>query len=94
MRGSDTAARGLAGCVKLDSCVEQDGIQLRLIVSGCVSSHSLLLLAWQLPWKLERVLWIGLLKAQRQCLLSLLPLDGPRTSFVLAKIIDMVGAPN
>lgn len=95
MRGSDTAARGLAGCVRLDPCVElHHGMQLRLIVSGCVSSHSLLLLSWQLPWKLERVLWIGVLKASHQCLLSLLPLDGSRTSFILSKIIDYVSAPS
>ena len=30
--------------------------------TGSSSSHALLLLAWKLPWHLERVLWIGVLK--------------------------------
>ena len=94
LRGSDTAARGLAGRVELNSCVQlQHGIQMQRIVSGSNANHALLVLAWKLPWVLERVLWIGVLKGEHQCLLSRLPLDGPRTSFILFKIIEMVSAP-
>ena len=35
------------------------GIRLQGIVSGPCAGHSMLLLTWQLPWTLERVLWIG-----------------------------------
>jgi len=40
------------------------------------------------------VLWIGLLKSDEACVFSLLPLDGPRTSFILSKIIEMVSSPS
>jgi hypothetical protein len=45
-----------------------------------------------LPWLLERVLWIGVLKGGKDCLLSRLALDGSRTSAVLLKIIELVSA--
>jgi sugar lactone lactonase YvrE len=45
-----------------------------------------------LPWLLERVLWIGVLKGGKDCLLSRLALDGSRTSAVLLKIIELVTA--
>lgn len=94
MRGSDTAARGLAGRVELNSCVQlQHGIELQRIVSGSNANHALLVLAWKLPWLLERVLWIGVLKGGQDCFLSRLPLDGARTSFILLKILEMVSAP-
>ena len=94
MRGSDTGARGVAGRVNLESCLHlQHGIDLKQVVSSCTAGHSLLVLAWQLPWELERVLWIGLLKCQDSCPLARLPLDGPRTCFVLSKIIEMVSSP-
>ena len=169
MRGSDTAARGVAGRVVLGAgggvggvavdageAQGERGIRLQGIVSGPCAGHSMLLLTWQLPWTLERVLWIGasrsqgprlhvrpclcprahtrtrahahtrtrrhramrcrrpglhgepattdaqpgvvchvtgLLKGSSACPLSRLPLDGPCTSFILAKILEMVSAP-
>ena len=72
MRGSDTAARGVAGRVVLGAgggvggvavdageAQGERGIRLQSIVSGPCAGHSMLLLTWQLPWALERVLWIG-----------------------------------
>ena len=166
MRGSDTAARGVAGRVVLGAgggvggvaldageAQGERGIRLQGIVSGPCAGHSMLLLTWQLPWTLERVLWIGasrsprlhvrpclcprahahtrtharagigrcaadglactaslrpltcslvclslshvtgLLKGSSACPLSCLPLDGPCSSFILAKILEMVSAP-
>jgi len=46
----------------------------------------------KLPWYLERVLWIGVLKGGKDCLLSRLALDGSRTSGLLLKIIELVSA--
>ena len=92
LRGSDIAARGVAGRVRLNAC-QQSGVELKEIVAGSSARHALLLLQLHLPWRLERVLWIGLLKGGRSCQLSRLPLDGLRTSFLLARIIEMVSQP-
>jgi hypothetical protein len=46
----------------------------------------------KLSWYLKRVLWIGVLKGGKNCLLSRLALDGSRTSGLLLKIIQLVSA--
>ena len=95
MHTSDHAARGFAGRVHLETCLHlQHGINLKDIVSGSSANHGLLVLAWQRPWELERILWIGLLKSEENCVFSRLPLDGPRTSFLLSKIVEMVSSPS
>jgi hypothetical protein len=46
----------------------------------------------RLSWHLERVLWIGVLKGGKDCLLPRLAIDGSRTSRVLLKIVQLVVA--
>ncbi|EKX45021.1 hypothetical protein GUITHDRAFT_71654 [Guillardia theta CCMP2712] len=71
----------------------EDLKEVRLSAVGCgpCARHTLLACRQRMPWRLERLLWIGVLKCEAsQCLLALLPRDGIASCPILIHILRLL----